>query len=63
MTYQPRPTAALGLFTLTASLALAQSTPRLEFEVASIKPAASLKGGEMMSVDAGLLAYSNVALN
>jgi len=62
MTYQTRPTAVLGLFTLTASLALAQPAPRLEFEVASIKPAAFIKGGETMSVDAGRLEYSNVAL-
>src|ERR1022692_4435387 len=62
MTCQVKPTAVLGLFALAASGALAQPVPRLEFEVASIEPAASMKGGEMMSVDAGRLDYSNVAL-
>ncbi|SPF51031.1 conserved exported hypothetical protein [Candidatus Sulfopaludibacter sp. SbA4] len=67
MTYSKRRiAAALGLFTLTAPVAFAQPA-RLEFEVASIKPAAPItnKEGKFrigMRVDAGRMEYTFVSL-
>ncbi len=60
-----------SLFVLTASVAFGQDpaaapgASKLEFEVASIKPAAPMTGGFMrmgMNVDAGRMSYENVTL-
>jgi len=68
MTCSKRPIAAvLGLFALTVPVAFAQPAPRLEFEVASIKPAAPItnKEGKFrigMRVDASRMEYTFASL-
>src|SRR5258708_1068065 len=68
MTYQPRPRPPmLGIFMLTVTAAFAQPAPRIEFEGASIKPAAPItnKEGKFrvgMRVDAVRMDYIFVSL-
>jgi len=66
MTYRTRPIAiGATLFICTISGLLGQGSSKLEFEVASVKPAAPMTGGMFrigMRVDAGRMDYENVTL-